>query len=169
MYIAVVIYYIIMMEIERKFLVRSLDFKEAAFNRTTIKQGYLNSNPQRTVRVRTKGKHGFLTIKGKSNESGISRFEWETEIPLKDAEQLLSLCEAGVIDKIRYEIKQGEHIFEVDEFAGENQGLIIAEVELRSEDEEFETPNWLGKEVTGDERYYNSYLVSNPYTSWALE
>ncbi|RXR20830.1 CYTH domain-containing protein [Flavobacterium amnicola] len=155
-----------MIEIERKFLVLNNDFKSQATSENRIVQGYLNSNPERTVRVRIKGNKGFLTIKGKGNESGTSRMEWEKEINLQDAEQLLSLCEKGSIDKIRYEIPLGNHTYEVDVFAGENNGLIIAEIELQSEDENFETPSWLGKEVTGNERYYNAYLSNNPYLTW---
>jgi adenylate cyclase len=155
-----------MIEIERKFLVLTHDFKNEAVTQKRIAQGYLNSNPERTVRVRTKGNQGFLTIKGKSNESGTSRMEWEKEISVADAEQLLALCEKGSIDKIRYEVKVGNHIFEIDEFFGDNAGLVIAEVELSDENESFEKPNWLGKEVTGDERYYNAYLSNNPYAAW---
>ena len=155
-----------MEEIERKFLVESTDFiKESTVNNRIV-QGYLNSNPERTVRVRIKGNKGFLTIKGKGNENGTTRFEWEKEISLSEAEALLQLCESGIIDKIRYEIPLGKHTFEVDVFSGENQGLIIAEVELSSENEVFEHPNWLGKEVTGDKKYYNSYLSENPFCSW---
>lgn len=155
-----------MIEIERKFLVLIDAYKNEAVNHKRIAQGYLNSNPERTVRVRTKGDQGFLTIKGKSNESGTSRMEWEKEISVADAEQLLALCEKGCIDKIRYEVKAGNHIFEVDEFFGDNAGLVIAEVELSDENESFEKPNWLGEEVTGDERYYNAYLSNNPYAAW---
>ena len=155
-----------MLEIERKFLVESTDFiKESTVNNRIV-QGYLNSNPERTVRVRIKGNKGFLTIKGKGNESGTTRFEWEKEIALSEAEALLQLCESGIIDKIRYEIPLGKHTFEVDVFSGENQGLIIAEVELTSENEFFEQPNWLGKEVTGDKKYYNSHLSEHPFCSW---
>jgi adenylate cyclase len=155
-----------MIEIERKFLVTSDIFKEEAFAKNQIAQGYLNSNPERTVRVRIKGEKGFLTIKGKGNASGMSRFEWEREIPLEEAKQLLALCENGVIDKTRFEVKVGAHVFEVDEFHGDNQGLIVAEIELTSEEEPFEKPNWLGEEVTNDERYYNAYLSQNPFGSW---
>lgn len=155
-----------MIEIERKFLVLTDAYKNEAVTHKRIAQGYLNSNPERTVRVRTKGGQGFLTIKGKSNDSGTSRMEWEKEISLVDAEQLLALCEKGSIDKIRYEVKVGSHRFEVDEFFGDNAGLTIAEVELSDENEAFEKPNWLGEEVTGDERYYNAYLSNNPYTTW---
>ena len=155
-----------MLEIERKFLVNSDQFKTLAFAKNHIAQGYLNSHPERTVRIRIKGESGFLTIKGKGNESGISRFEWETEIPLVEARHLIQLCEKGVIDKIRYEVRSGNHVFEVDEFFGDNEGLVIAEVELKSEDETFEKPDWLGSEVTNDERYYNAFLSQHPYKTW---
>ena len=155
-----------MLEIERKFLVLSHDFIKEAFTQNRIVQGYLNSNPERTVRIRIKGNKGFLTIKGKGNESGTTRLEWETEIPLEDAEKLLPLCENGVIDKVRYEIKVGKHVFEVDVFSGENAGLIMAEIELESEDEVFEKPIWIGKEVTNDVKYYNAYLSHHPFRSW---
>ena len=155
-----------MIEIERKFLVTSDTFKTAAFIQNRITQGYLSSIPERTVRVRIKGDRGFLTIKGASNESGLSRFEWEKEIPVDEAKKILLLCEKRVIDKTRFEVKVGNHIFEVDEFHGENKGLIIAEIELANETEIFEKPDWLGKEVTNDNRYYNSYLSNNPFTKW---
>lgn len=155
-----------MIEIERKFLVTSEEFKNQAFAKNTITQGYLNSNPERTVRIRIKGESGFLTIKGKGNATGLSRFEWETEISLTEAKPLLALCEIGIIQKIRYEVKYGKHIFEVDVFSGENEGLIIAEIELTSEEEPFEKPDWLGNEVTNDKRYYNAYLSNNPFKNW---
>lgn len=155
-----------MIEIERKFLVKSSDFKEQAFAQNQIAQGYLSSLPERTVRVRIKGKKGFLTIKGIGHHSGMSRFEWENEIPLDEAQELLKLCEKGKIEKTRYEIKAGKHVFEVDEFYGENEGLIMAEIELESETESFEKPEWLGEEVTNDERYYNAYLSKNPFKTW---
>ncbi|GAB2761877.1 CYTH domain-containing protein [Salinimicrobium soli] len=155
-----------MTEIERKFLITSEEFKKAAFRKTRIKQGYLNSDPDRTVRVRLRDGQGFLTVKGRSSENGLSRFEWEREINSEEAEDLLKLCEAGVIDKIRYEITSGKHIFEVDEFFGENEGLLLAEVELSHENEEIEKPDWLGKEVTGDKRYYNAFLSKNPFKTW---
>lgn len=155
-----------MVEIERKFLVISDVFKSDVLRQNHIAQGYLSSVPERVVRVRIKGVKGYLTIKGKTNESGLSRFEWEKEIPVAEAKELLQLCEKGVIEKIRYEIQVGRHIFEVDEFYGENKGLIMAEVELQSETETFETPIWLGEEVTNDNRYYNSYLSQHPFTSW---
>jgi adenylate cyclase len=152
-------------EIERKFLVKG-PFKELAFKQSHIRQGYLASGIGATVRIRTKGDKGYITIKGKSNEAGISRFEWEKEIPLEEAEELLLFCSNGLIDKIRYEIRVGKHIFEVDEFFGENEGLIMAEVELGSETEEYIRPDWLGQEVTGDRRYYNAHLLNHPYSNW---
>ena len=155
-----------MIEIERKFLVTSAVYKTLAFAKNEIAQGYLNSNPERTVRVRIQGEKGFLTIKGKGNSSGMSRFEWEKEIPFAEAKTLLDLCESGVISKMRFEVKIGQHVFEVDEFYGENRGLVIAEIELNSETESFEKPSWIGKEVTNDERFYNAYLSQNPYSKW---
>ncbi len=153
-------------EIERKFLVKG-SFKDQAYNQLRIKQGYLCSIPERTVRVRISGNQGFLTIKGKSSKSGTSRYEWEKNIPESEARDLLELCEPGIIDKTRYLVKQGEHIFEVDEFYGHNQGLVLAEVELQSENEAFEKPGWLGEEVTGDKKYFNAMLMKNPYKNWA--
>lgn len=155
-----------MIEIERKFLVLSDDYKKEATIQKRIVQGYLNSQPERTVRVRIKGDQGFITIKGKSNDAGTIRMEWEKEISVTDAEQLLTLCEKGVIDKIRYEVKSGIHTFEVDEFFADNEGLTVAEIELSNENEAFEKPFWLGKEVTGDDRYYNSQLSNNPFKLW---
>ncbi|MDR6966715.1 CYTH domain-containing protein [Flavobacterium arsenatis] len=155
-----------MIEIERKFLVTSDAFKSQSFNKKQISQGYLNSNPERTVRIRISDDKGFLTIKGKGNETGLSRFEWEKEIPIEEARALLALSEKGAIDKTRFEVKAGHHIYEVDEFFGENQGLIIAEIELSSETETFEKPEWLGEEVTNDERFYNAYLSRNPFVFW---
>lgn len=155
-----------MLEIERKFLVTSEAFKKEAFTQTRIVQGFLNTHPERTVRVRIKGNQGFLTVKGISNKAGTVRTEWETEISVKDAEELLKLCEPGIIDKTRYEVKAGKHTFEVDVFSAENEGLIVAEVELKSEDEVFEKPSWLGKEVTGELKYYNSQLSLNPFKNW---
>lgn len=152
-------------EIERKFLVKG-DFKPLAVKQTRITQGYLSSVPERTVRVRVKGDKGFITIKGIGSESGASRYEWEKEIPVQEVNDLLKICEPGVIDKVRHLVKVGEHTYEVDEFFGENQGLIVAEIELNSEDESFEKPKWLGEEVTGDAKYYNSMLMKNPYTKW---
>lgn len=155
-----------MKEVERKFLVTDDSYKAEAFKKTQIFQGYLNSHQHRTVRVRIFGEQGFLTIKGKSNESGTTRFEWEKEIPLAEAKELLKLCEPGIIDKNRYEIKIGKHVVEVDEFFGENEGLIVAEIELDSETESYLKPDWLGKEVTGELKYYNAMLSKNPYSNW---
>lgn len=152
-------------EIERKFLVTG-DFKSSARKSTRITQGYLSSVPERTVRVRVKGEKGFITIKGIGSESGASRFEWEKEIPVAEVQELLKICEPGVIDKTRYLVEAGPHTFEVDEFYGDNEGLTVAEVELASENEAFERPAWLGEEVTGDVRYYNSMLMKNPYKNW---
>jgi adenylate cyclase len=155
-----------MIEIERKFLVISDEFKSLAHKQNRIIQGYLSAIPERTVRVRVKGEKGYLTIKGASNQSGMSRFEWEKEIPVEEAKELLKLCEKGTIDKSRYEVKIGNHIFEIDEFYGKNKGLLLAEIELNSEAEYFEKPSWLGEEVTKDNRYYNSYLSKNPFVNW---
>ncbi|MCZ4317742.1 CYTH domain-containing protein [Aequorivita viscosa] len=155
-----------MQEIERKFLVTSEAFKNEAHKRTHIVQGFLNTNPERTVRIRTRANDGFLTVKGKANKSGLSRFEWEKQISLSEAEDLLHLCEPGIIEKTRYEVSSGDHTFEVDEFKGENEGLIIAEIELGSENEPFSKPEWLGEEVTGNIKYYNSQLSKNPFKNW---
>lgn len=155
-----------MLEIERKFLVISDDFKNEAIRQNYIAQGYLNSDPERTVRIRIKENQGFITIKGKSNASGMSRFEWEKEIPLEEAQSLIELCEPGRIEKIRYEVQKGNFVYEIDEFLGENIGLIVAEIELQSETDTFEKPIWLGDEVTQNERYYNSYLSKQPFTNW---
>ncbi|WP_273568443.1 CYTH domain-containing protein [Maribacter halichondriae] len=155
-----------MVEIERKFLVTSHGYRKEAISKERIVQGFLNTHKERTVRVRISGDFGYLTIKGKSNVSGTSRFEWETEISVEDAENLLDLCEEGIIEKTRFKIPVGKHIFEVDEFYGENQGLIIAEVELNDENETIEKPEWLGEEVTGNVNYYNSQLSKQPYKTW---
>ncbi|HOI00743.1 MAG TPA: CYTH domain-containing protein [Bacteroidales bacterium] len=152
-------------EIERKFLVKG-DFKSHATRSARIIQGYLSSVPERTVRVRVKGDKGFITVKGIGNASGVSRYEWEMEIPRSEAEELLAICEPGVIDKTRFLVESGPHTFEVDEFYGANEGLVVAEIELSAETEEFERPDWLGEEVTGDVRYLNSVLVKHPFTTW---
>jgi adenylate cyclase len=152
-------------EIERKFLV-SGEFKSMAVKETRITQGYLSSVPERTVRVRIKGEKGFITIKGIGSASGASRYEWEKEIPVSEIEELLKICEPGVIDKTRFLVKAGPHTYEVDEFYGENEGLVVAEIELSSEEEAFEKPEWLGEEVTGDVKYYNSMLMKNPFKKW---
>ena len=156
-------------EIERKFLVLNDSYKIDCFRKNYISQGYICSASGRTVRIRIKNDKGYITIKGGSSSSGLSRYEWEKEIPRTEAEALMKLCAPGMIEKFRYEVKAGKHIFEVDEFLGENEGLIIAEVELESEDEAFEKPAWLGKEVTGDRRYYNSMLTKNPFTTWTVK
>ena len=145
-------------EIERKFLVESTAYKAKAISKTRIAQGFLNTDPERTVRVRTRGDKGFLTIKGKGNVSGTTRFEWEKEIPVEDAKLLLEICENHIIKKIRYEVPVENHIFEVDEFKGLHKGLVIAEVELKNENEVFKKPHWLGDEVTGQVEYYNASL-----------
>ncbi len=150
------------LEIERKFLVNG-DFKSLAHKSYRITQGFLSSVPERTIRIRIREEQAFLTIKGKGNASGTSRYEWEKEIKLEEAKELLLLAEPGIIDKTRYLVAVGNHVFEVDEFYGDNKGLILAEVELSSEEETFEKPAWLGKEVTGDARYYNSQLSKIPF------
>jgi adenylate cyclase len=155
-----------MIEIERKFLVTSNAFIEEAFKQSFIAQGYLNSDPVRNVRIRIKGDKGFITVKGKGNNNNTTRFEWEKEISLIEAQSLIKLCEKGVIEKTRYEVSYGNHVFEIDIFHGDNKGLIIAEVELQSEDEFFEKPKWLGKEVTNDLRYYNVNLCKQPFINW---
>ena len=155
-------------EIERKFLVLDDSFKREAFSRSHIQQGYICSERGRTVRVRIRDERAYLTIKGPSMNGGLSRYEFEQEIPLDDAQQLMQLCESGIIDKTRWLVKSGNHTFEVDEFHGENAGLVVAEVELHHEDEPFEKPHFIGKEVTGDRRYYNSQLRANPYCNWSL-
>jgi len=154
------------LEIERKFLVKSDGFKEKASSKTQIVQGFLNTDPDRTVRVRIKGDNGFLTVKGASNASGTTRFEWETEITASEAANLIDLCETGILEKIRYEVPFGNHLYEVDEFLGENKGLTIAEVELKHEDERFDKPDWLGEEVTGQVKYYNSQLSKKSFKEW---
>jgi adenylate cyclase len=155
-------------EIERKFLVKNDEYKTQATTNTRIVQGYLSSVPERTVRVRIKGDRGYITVKGIGNDSGASRFEWEKEIPASDVEHLLRISEPGVIDKNRWLVPEagGKLKFEVDEFHGENDGLTVAEIELETEDDNFVKPSWLGEEVTGDARYYNSMLMKQPYKNW---
>jgi CYTH domain-containing protein len=155
-----------MIEIERKFLVISDAYKAEAFKKTRIIQGFLNTNPERTVRVRLKENQGILTVKGISSNDGLTRFEWEKDISKPEAEALLELCEKGIIDKIRYEVKVENHIFEIDEFFGDNKGLVVAEIELKTEDEIFSKPKWLGVEVTGDSKYYNSQFTINHFITW---
>lgn len=153
-------------EIERKFLVKG-NYKKYASEEIKIVQAFLSTVPERTVRIRIKGDKGYLTIKGIGNKSGASRYEFEKEIEVNDAIDLIKICEPGLIDKTRYIIPISNNLFfEVDEFYGENEGLIVAEIELPSEDTVFEKPAWLGKEVTGDVRYFNSMLMKNPYKNW---
>ncbi len=153
-------------EIERKFLCKNEDFKKESTMDARIIQGYLSTVPERTVRVRVMNERGFLTVKGKSSKSGLSRPEWEMPIPVADARNLLELCEWGVVDKFRYYVPVGCKTFEVDEFLGDNWGLLVAEIELGFEEESFERPSWLGEEVTGDPKYYNSNMLKNPYSKW---
>ncbi|MBO4661560.1 MAG: CYTH domain-containing protein [Bacteroidaceae bacterium] len=158
------------LEIERKFLVTG-PFKDKAYDATRIQQGYIASGRGRTVRVRVRGEKGYLTIKGPSDRAGLARFEWEKEITVGDANELMRICEPGIIDKTRYLVKSpdGRHVWEVDEFYGENEGLVMAEIELDDENESFLKPDFIGREVTGDRRFYNSHLRQNPYKLWKDE
>ncbi|CAM1370530.1 Inorganic triphosphatase [Tenacibaculum soleae] len=153
-------------EIERKFLITSDEFKQKAHQKNYIKQGFLNADKNRVVRVRIMNDLGFLTIKGASNKTGTSRFEWEKKIDLQEAKELLNLCEKGIIEKYRYLVKIDNHTYEIDEFLGENEGLLVAEIELNNENEHFTKPNWLGEEVTGNIKYYNSNLSKLPFLKW---
>lgn len=155
-----------MLEIERKYLVKSLDFIQEAKSVKRITQGFLNTHPERTVRIRISGEAAFITVKGISNKTGTTRMEWEQSIDVRDAQELLKICEPGIIDKTRYQVLYENYLFEVDVFHGENEGLIIAEIELSHECETFEKPAWLGTEVTGNKNYYNSQLTKNPYKLW---
>ena len=155
-----------MIEIERKFLVTDESYKQLATSHSRIRQGYICSGHGRTVRVRQRGDKGYLTIKGPSLDGGLSRYEFEKEITLDEADHLFQLCEPGIIDKTRYLVPSGSHTFEVDEFYGDNEGLVIAEVELSAQDEPYEKPDFIGDEVTGDRRYYNAHLLKNPYRMW---
>ena len=157
------------LEIERKFLVRNDGYRRQAFSSSRIQQGYICSGHGRTVRVRIRDTRGYLTIKGPSDSAGLSRYEFEKEITLDEAEHLMALCEPGRIDKTRYLVKSGSHTFEVDEFYGENEGLVMAEVELQSEDEPYEKPDFIGEEVTGDRRYYNAHLTKQPFKTWGVK
>ncbi|APD07177.1 adenylate cyclase [Flavobacteriaceae bacterium UJ101] len=152
-------------EIERKFLV-SDDFRKFIQKSTPIKQGYLNTDPERTVRIRTKGNKAFITVKGKSSKDGLERFEWEKELSLQEAKILFPLCEKHCIEKIRHEILYENYLFEIDEFLGDNKGLILAEVELKDKNETIILPKWIIKEVTGNLNYYNSYISTNPFKNW---
>lgn len=153
------------MEIERKFLVNDDSYKQLAYGHSHIKQGYICSGHGRTVRVRLRDDRAFLTIKGPS-ANGMSRYEFEKEITRDEGLHLFELCEPGAIDKVRWLVKSGSHTFEVDEFFGDNEGLVIAEVELGSEDEAYQKPAFIGDEVTGDRRFYNSFLTKMPFKRW---
>lgn len=155
-----------MIEIERKFLVKNETYKSESIKKQLITQGYLSSDPKRTVRIRICEQNAYITIKGQTSESGTSRYEWEKEINIEDAKQLMLLCREGVVTKIRHLIPFKNHTFEVDEFLKDNSGLVIAEIELSNENEDFERPRWLGKEVTGIKKYYNSQLSQNAYVNW---
>ena len=159
-----------LLEIERKFLVVG-DFKPFATNSTHIAQGYIASGNGRTVRVRIRGDKGYLTIKGPSDQAGLARFEWEKEIALEEAKALMTICEPGIVEKTRWLVpsEDGKHTWEIDVFEGDNKGLIMAEIELGSEDESFKKPDFIGKEVTGDRRFYNSHLRRYPYKLWGEE
>lgn len=152
-------------EIERKFLVTG-DYKKEVVSSRKIIQGYISSSPERTVRVRMEDSGGYLTIKGKSSSGGLTRFEWEREISREDAENLLKLCEGGLVEKTRHIVEHENHRFEVDEFSGDNEGLVIAELELESEEESFKKPLWIGEEVSFDKRYFNLYLSRHPFKTW---
>lgn len=152
-------------EIERKFLVAG-DYKKEVVSSRKIIQGYISSSPERTVRVRMEDSGGYLTIKGKSSSGSLTRFEWEREISREDAENLLKLCEGGLVEKTRHIVEYENHRFEVDEFSGDNEGLVVAELELDSEEENFKKPLWIGEEVSFDKRYFNLYLSQHPFKTW---
>ena len=154
------------LEIERKFLVLDDSYKHEAFSSSHISQGYICSERGRTVRIRIRDNEAFITIKGPSLDGGLSRYEFEQSIPMDDAEKLMTLCDEGIIDKTRWLVKSGDHTFEIDEFHGDNDGLVVAEVELKNVREVPILPHFIGKEVTGDRRYYNSQLRRNPYRVW---
>ena len=156
------------LEIERKFLVLDDSYKHEAFSSYHIMQGYICRTGGKTVRVRIRDQQAFLTIKGPSLDGGLSRFEFEQEIPLADAEQLMMLCESGIIDKTRWLVKSHDHVFEVDEFHGDNAGLVVAEVELARAEESVQKPSFIGEEVTGDRCYYNAQLCQHPYCRWTV-
>lgn len=155
-----------MIEIERKYLLKSEEFRKEAVSRKHIVQGFLNTDPDRTVRIRITEDSAYLTVKGRSNNSGLSRFEWEHQITMEEGRELLTLCESPLMEKYRYMVPAGRHIFEIDEFLGANSGLMLAEVELDQEDDVIIKPDWLGKEVTGEKKYYNSQLIKKPYSLW---
>ncbi len=153
------------MEIERKFIVTG-EWKHLATSKTHIEQGYFDTAPGRTVRIRIRDDKAYLTIKGPSADGGLSRYEFETEIPLDDAHELMKLCRPGRIDKTRWLVPNGRHTIEVDEFHGDNDGLIMAEIELSAPDEPYDRPPFLGQEVTGDPRFYNKSLMTRPFCLW---
>lgn len=153
-------------EIERKYLVLNERYKDRAYRIISIKQGFLNTDPRRTVRVRVADKTGCITVKGKGSKDGTTRFEWEKEIDFSDANELLSLCEPTVVEKNRYLVKTDTHNIEIDEFYGANAGLIVAEIELTEANETIDKPDWLGKEITGIAKYYNAMLSKNPFLTW---
>ncbi len=159
-----------LLEIERKFIVVG-EFKSQAISSTHIAQGYIASGNGRTVRVRIRGDKGYLTIKGPSDKAGLARFEWEKEIPMDEAKALMGICEPGIIEKTRWLVpsEDGRHTWEVDVFEGDNEGLIMAEIELESETDDFKKPDFIGKEVTGDRRFYNSHMRRYPYKMWGKE
>lgn len=153
------------LEIERKFLVTSDAYRQ--YRKELLMQGYLSRDKDRTIRVRLTSDAGYLTIKGASDKAGIARAEYEYIIPMSEAKEMLeSMCEKPLIEKYRYEVPLGNHLWEVDEFLGENEGLVVAEIELDDENEAFEKPEWIGEEVTGDKRYYNAMLSVKPYREW---
>jgi CYTH domain-containing protein len=153
-------------EIERKFLVKNETYKSEAIKAQTLTQGYLSTDPKRAVRIRICNKEAYINVKGETSKSGVSRFEWEKKIDIEEAQNLILLCHKSIITKVRYHVRYGNHTFEVDEFLGDNAGLVVAEIELTDELESFERPNWLGKEVTGIKKYYNSQLSQNAFKNW---
>lgn len=155
-----------MIEIERKFLVKNETYKSEAIKAQTLTQGYLSTDPKRAVRIRICNKEAYINVKGETSKSGVSRFEWEKKIDIEEAQNLILLCHKSIITKVRYHVRYGNHTFEVDEFLGDNAGLVVAEIELTDELESFERPNWLGKEVTGIKKYYNSQLSQNAFKNW---
>ena len=155
-----------MIEIERKFLIKNDDYKSEAYAKKTLRQGYISTDPKRTVRIRIEDDKAFITIKGESSSDGLQRFEFEQEIGLEDAENLLNICLPGKISKYRHLVKVENMKFEVDEFLDENTGLTVAEIELENVDQQFCKPSWLGEEVTGDTKYYNAQLSKNPFKDW---
>ena len=154
------------LEIERKFLVLNDSYKSESYSHSHIIQGYICSDEARTVRVRIRDERAFITIKGPTPEGGLACYEFEKEITFEDGKKLMRLCEPGIIDKVRWLVKSGNHTFEVDEFFGDNEGLVMAEVELSAVNESVEIPSFIGEEVTGDSRYFNTYLRLHPYRTW---